>query len=80
MALIASFKKMTPKSLKVSLYAFISTMCEQGMMMIFAVHLLGLPWQAFVGILPLMVYERLAGTIGSALLSISLMKIASKYF
>jgi hypothetical protein len=80
MALIASFKKMNPKSLKVSLYAFISTMCEQGMMMIFAVHLLGLPWQAFVGILPLMVYERLAGTIGSALLSISLMKIASKYF
>jgi len=54
--------------------AFISTMCEQGMMMIFAVHLLCLPWQAFVGILPLMIYERLIGTIGGAMLIITLQK------
>lgn len=79
-ALVISFRKMTPTGLKVPLYAFVSTMCEQGMMMIFAVHLLGLPWQAFVGILPLMVYERLVGTFGAALLSVSLMRIISKYF
>ena len=74
-ALLASFKKMTLISLKMPLYAFVSTMCEQGMMMIFAVHLIGLPWQAFVGILPLMVYERLLGTTGATLLSISLIKV-----
>ena len=80
LALVVSFKKMTPINLKAPLYAFVSTMCEQGMMMIFAVHLLGLPWQAFIGILPLMVYERIVGTIGATLLAIPLMRIVSKYF
>lgn len=79
-ALFVSFKKMTPTSLKVPLYTFVSTMCEQGMMMIFAVHLLGLPWQAFVGILPLMVYERIIGTIGATLMAIPLMKILHQSF
>ncbi|MCS7109550.1 MAG: hypothetical protein NZ903_02005 [Candidatus Micrarchaeota archaeon] len=79
LALVAAFKRMTPTSLRAPLFAFVSTMCEQGMMMIFAVHLLGLPWQAFVGIFPLMVYERLVGTIGATLLTMSLMRIASKY-
>jgi hypothetical protein len=80
LALAATFKRMTPTSLKVPLFAYVSTMCEQATMMIFAVYLLGLPWQAFVGILPLMIYERILGTIGATLLSVSLMKIASKYF
>jgi hypothetical protein len=80
LVLVVSFKKMTPINLKAPLYAFVSTMCEQGMMMIFAVHLLGLPWQAFVGILPLMVYERIVGTIGATLLAIPLVRIVSKYF
>ena len=80
LVLVVSFKKMTPINLKAPLYAFVSTMCEQGMMMIFAVHLLGLPWQAFIGILPLMVYERIVGTIGATLLAIPLMRIVSKYF
>ncbi|MEM5854161.1 MAG: hypothetical protein QW228_07390 [Candidatus Aenigmatarchaeota archaeon] len=79
LALVATFKKMTPKSLRAPIFAFVSTMCEQGMMMIFAVHLLGLPWQAFVGILPLMVYERLVGTIGATLLAVPLMSITSKH-
>jgi len=79
LALAATFKRMTPTSLKAPLFAFVSTMCEQGMMMIFAVYLLGLPWQAFIGILPLMVYERVVGTIGATLLAIPLMSIISKY-
>jgi len=78
-ALATSFKKLTPLSVKVPLFSFVSTMCEQGMMMIFAVHLLGLPWQAFVGIMPLMVYERLIGTIGATIVIISLMKIIPKH-
>ena len=79
-ALIVSFKKMTSISLRAPLYAFVSTMCEQGMMMIFAVYLLGLPWQAFAGILPLMIYERMVGTIGATLLAIPLITIVSKHF
>lgn len=78
--LVISFKKMTPVSVNIPLYAFVSTMCEQGMMMIFAVHLLGLPWQAFVGILPLMVYERLLGTMGGSLTVMPIMTIIPKYF
>ncbi|MEM2111310.1 MAG: hypothetical protein QXX08_05460 [Candidatus Bathyarchaeia archaeon] len=74
------FKKMTPLGIKIPLFAFVSTMCEQGMMMIFAVHLLGLPWQVFVGILPLMIYERLIGTVGATIAIISLMRIIPKYF
>jgi hypothetical protein len=79
LVLISAFKKMTPEALKAPLYVYVSTMCEQGMMMIFAVHLLGLPWQAFVGILPLMIYERLIGTIGGTAITLSLSKIGAKY-
>lgn len=78
--LVTSFKKMTSLSVRASLFAFVSTMCEQGMMMVFAVHLLGLPWQAFVGILPLMICERLIGTTGATLVITPLMKIIPKYF
>ena len=79
-AMASAFKKMTPFKVKIPLYAYISTMAEQGMMMIFAVHLLGLPWPVFVGILPLMIYERLIGTIGATILIISLSKITPKFF
>ncbi len=79
-AILSTLKKMTPSHLKIPLYTYISTMTEQGMMMIFAVYLLGLPWQVFVGVLPLMVYERLVGTIGAAVVTISLMKILPRNF
>lgn len=72
--LVAFLRRMTPLPLKIPLYAFVSTMCEQGMMMIFAVHLLSLPWQVFPGILPLMLYERFIGTLGGALIILSLAK------
>ena len=64
----------------ISIFAYVSTMCEQGMMMIFAVHLLGLPWQLFPGILPLMVYERIVGTIGGTMIVVALMKAIPRYF
>jgi len=78
--LITFFRKEYPLRLKIAIYAFVSTMCEQGAMMILAVHLLGLPWQTFIGILPLMIYERLIGTVGATVLSISLARAAPKYF
>jgi hypothetical protein len=63
---------LTKISVKVPLYAYITTMCEQGMMMIFAVHLLDLPWEVFIGILPLMIFERVIATTGSTLLILAL--------
>jgi len=66
--------KRNPFRILAAQYAFVSTMCEQGMMMIFAVHLLCLPWQAFIGIFPLMIYERLIGAAGGAILIIALQK------
>lgn len=79
-ALLSSFKRMTPMGLKIPLYAYVSTLAEQGMMMIFAVHLLGLPWQVFEGILPLMIYERMIGTFGGALIIFALFKAMPKNF
>lgn len=77
-AVIGAFKKMTPRHLKIPFYTYISTMTEQGMMMIFAVHLLGLPWELFIGILPLMVYERIVATVGASLIVVALIKFLSK--
>ncbi len=80
LAIISAFKKMTPPHLKIPIYTYITTMTEQGMMMIFAVHLLGLPWHVFVGVLPLMIYERLVGTIGAAAVAIALLRTLPKHF
>jgi hypothetical protein len=69
-ALLAIFslsKLMSRDRVRIPVFAFIATMSEQGMMMIFAVYLLGLPWEAFVGIMPLMVYERIIGIFGASL-------------
>jgi hypothetical protein len=65
---------------KIPLYAFVSTMCEQGTMMIFSVYILGLPWQVFVGILPFMLYERAVGTIGGSLVVLALVKSFPEQF
>jgi len=61
--------------IKIPLYSFISTMCEQAMMMILAVHLLKLPWSVFIGILPVMLYERIFTSIGASILIIAITKI-----
>lgn len=79
-ALASSFKRMTPLRVKIPMYVYVSTMCEQGMMMIFAVHLLGLPWQVFPGILPLMIYERVVGTIGATFIVFGLARFVPTYF
>jgi len=79
-ALLSSFKRMTPLRVKIPMYAYVSTIAEQGMMMILAVHLIGLPWQLFPGIMPLMIYERIIGTIGGSLIILALIKAIPKYF
>jgi hypothetical protein len=79
LALLSSFKGMTPLQVKIPMYAYVSTMAEQGMMMIFAVHLLGLPWQVFTGVLPLMIYERVIGTAGATFIVFGLNRSFSSY-
>ena len=79
MVTFSVFRKMTPLKVKIPIYAFVSTMCEQGMMMIFAVHLLGLPWHIFPSILPLMLYERIVGTVGGTVVILALNKTIPKY-
>ena len=78
--IVNTFKDMSPLRIKAPIYAFVSTMCEQGMMMIFAVHLLGLPWLVFPGILPLMVYERILGTVGGTFIIFAVKKAVPEFF
>ena len=73
-------REMTPLKLKAPINAFVSTMCEQGMMMIFATHLLHLPAQIFSGILPLMLYERIVATIGASIIIIAIIRTFTNYF
>lgn len=80
LALMNAFKRMTPFTAKIIMYTYVSTMAEQGMMMILAVHLLGLPWQIFPAVLPLMIYERIVGTVGSSLIIFALAKTLPKHF
>lgn len=76
LALTSSLKLMIPLHIKIPMYTYVSTICEQGMMMVLAVHLLGLPWQIFPGILPLMVYERIIGTIGASFIVFGVLRFA----
>lgn len=80
LALASSLKSMTPLHVKIPMYTYVSTMCEQGMMMVFAVYYLSLPWQVFPGILPLMIYERIVGAFGGSLIIFALLKAVPKYF
>jgi len=66
-----NFKNPIPDKVKIPLYAFISTICEQATMLIGALFILSLPWTIFAAAFPLMLYERLIGTIGGTLLTYS---------
>lgn len=79
LSVILLFRRMTPVQVEIPILAFVATMSEQGMM-IRAVHLLCLPWQAFVGILPLMLYERIVGTVGGTLVIFAPLKGLQRYF
>jgi len=72
-------ERIRSSTIQVPLYTFASTMCEQGMMMIFAVYLLGLPAQVFSGILPLMLYERIIATIGSTFIILAVRRALPQY-
>lgn len=75
-----NFKNPIPDKVKIPLYAFISTICEQATMLIGALFILSLPWTIFAAAFPLMLYERLIGTIGGTLLTYSLYLKCKEYF
>jgi len=72
--------RLTLDKIKIPIFAFITTMSEQGMMMILAVHLLRLPSEVFVGILPIMLYERIFALIGATLIIFGLIKGIPNHF
>jgi len=60
--------------------SFNATMCEQAAMLFQAVYFLRLPVIMFITAFPLMLYERLVGTIGATFLVLGFAKFASDYF
>jgi len=71
----ASFTHSLPIKTRIPLYAYISTVCEQATMLIGAVYILSLPCIVFTTAFPLMIYERILGTIGGTLLCYSVKSI-----
>lgn len=61
--------------LKVTITAFVSTMCEQAIMMILAVYQVQLPWQVFAAAFPFMIYERALAVIGGSILTLAVSRI-----
>lgn len=58
----------TSLKVRVPLNAFVATMCEQAAMLVQAMFVLQLPSVVFMTAFPLMIYERVIGTIGGTLL------------
>lgn len=77
LAALSSFS--TPTRLRVVLSSFTATMCEQAAMLIQAVYVLQLPVVVFVTAFPLMIYERLIGTIGASLIMFGILRFAPNY-
>jgi len=63
------------QKLKIVIIAFVSTMCEQAIMMMLAVYQVQLPWQVFAVAFPFMIYERTLATIGGSILTLAISKI-----
>jgi len=67
------------KYVTVYIIPLISTICEQGAMLILAIGLLKLPVVVFQTAFPLMLYERTFATLGGTLLIITLRRIVPQY-
>jgi len=62
------------EKIKTLIIAFVSTMCEQAIMMNLAVYQVQLPWQVFAAAFPFMLCERAVATFGGFILYIALQK------
>lgn len=75
-----SLVNLPTQKIRIPIYAFVSTICEQATMLLCAVYILSLPWMVFATAFPLMLYERFIGTTGGTLIAHSLLRIMPKYF
>lgn len=75
-----SFVNPPIQRMRIPIYTFISTICEQATMLVCAVYILSLPWVVFATAFPLMLYERFIGTIGGTIIAYSLLCAMPKYF
>jgi len=66
-------------NVKIYVISFISTMCEQGVMLILAISFLKLPVVVFQTAFPLMLYERVFATIGGIILILTLRRVVPQY-
>lgn len=70
----------TPLKIRVLTNAFVATMCEQAAMLIQAVYVLQLPSVVFMTAFPLMLYERIIGTLGALLIVLGFTKYIRVHF
>ncbi len=70
----------TPLKIRIPLNAFVATMCEQAAMLIQAVYVLQLPYVVFMTAFPLMLYERVIGTLGATCIVFGLARFVPAYF
>lgn len=70
----------TPLKIRVPVIAFFATMCEQAAMLVQAVYVLQLPAVVFMTAFPLMIYERVIGTIGATFIVFGLARFIPMYF
>ena len=70
----------TPLKIRVTVNAFVATMCEQAVMLVQAVYVLQLPSVVFMTAFPLMIYERVIGTIGATFIVFGLARFVPMYF
>ena len=80
LVLAGSLPVFTSSKYRVPIASFISTMCEQAVMMILAVYVLQLPAFVFVSAFPLMLYERAIGTAGAVSIAFACARFAPAYF
>lgn len=78
LAVVSMFS--TPLKIRIPLNAFVATMCEQATMLVQAVYVLQLPSFVFMTAFPLMVYERVIGTMGAVFVVFGLARFAPTYF
>jgi len=64
----------TPLKIRVPVNAFVATMCEQATMLVQAVYVLQLPAVVFMTAFPLMLYERIIGTLGALFIEFGLVR------
>jgi len=60
---------------KIPLSCYVITMCSHGIIMPFFIHIIPLPWETWIIILPMTAFERSSSVIGSTLIIFAIMRV-----